>query len=51
MKQGLRRAGQSNDRQIGAWAIETIHRLFTTDDHREGVRSFLEKRPPVFTGR
>ena len=24
---------------------------FTTDDHKEAVRSFLEKRKPVFTGR
>jgi enoyl-CoA hydratase/carnithine racemase len=23
---------------------------FKSDDHREGVASFLERRPPVFTG-
>src|SRR5665213_499741 len=42
MKAGLRRAGHGDPAEIGAWAIETIHRLFATEDHREGVRSFLE---------
>ncbi|HML16111.1 MAG TPA: enoyl-CoA hydratase [Bryobacteraceae bacterium] len=30
---------------------ETHLRCGMTDDHREGVRAFLEKRPPKFTGR
>ena len=51
MKQGLRRTTAGDPREIGAWAIEVIYRLFDTDDHREGVKSFLEKRSPVFTGR
>ena len=51
MKEGLRRAAHGNPREIGGWAIETIRALMTTQDHREGVASFLEKRAPVFTGR
>lgn len=48
MKEGLRRGTYGDPRDLGAWAIETIRRLMETDDHREGVASFLEKRPPVF---
>src|SRR5580698_8327673 len=38
------------DRQIGA-AIEENARIRTTEDFREGVSSFLEKRKPEWTGR
>lgn len=51
MKEGLRRATTANAREIGAWTTQTLHVLMKTEDHREGVVSFLEKREPVFQGR
>ncbi|MBI1187707.1 MAG: enoyl-CoA hydratase [Alphaproteobacteria bacterium] len=51
MKDGLRRAAYGDPREIGSWTIETLRMLFQTEDHREGVASFLEKREPAFKGR
>ena len=31
--------------------VECCAQCFSTDDQREGMRAFLEKRKPVFTGR
>jgi len=50
MKEGLSRSAYGDPHEIGAWAIAAIRRLMDTEDHKEGVASFLEKREPVFKG-
>jgi enoyl-CoA hydratase len=50
IKQGLRRALDPEWASLGRWVSETLEQLFDTDDHREGVRAFLEKRQPTFVG-
>jgi enoyl-CoA hydratase/carnithine racemase len=51
LKEGLRRASARDAREFGSWVSGTLGRLFQTEDHREGVASFLEKRAPQFSGR
>ena len=41
---------RSLDEELGVQAGE-MRRLGFTDDYREGVAAFLEKRPATFTGR
>lgn len=51
LKAGLARTAYGDPREIGTWAIAEIRRLMQTEDHKEGVASFLEKREPLFRGR
>ncbi len=51
IKQGMREALDPDWSALGEWVSRSLGELFRTDDHREGVRSFLEKRPPSFHGR
>lgn len=51
LKEGLRLTTYGDHREIGSWIAHTLGILFQTEDHKEGVASFLEKREPTFKGR
>ena len=51
IKAGLRRALDPDWEDLGRWVSASLGELFRTEDHKEGVASFLEKREPRFVGR
>lgn len=51
LKAGLRLALDPDWERLGQWVSASLGELFATEDHREGVASFLEKREPRFVGR
>ena len=46
LKQGLRTALDPDWDSLGRWVSTSLAELFRTEDHREGVASFLERREP-----
>lgn len=50
LKAGMRRVLDPDWTDFGVWVSTTLGQLFRTADHREGVKAFLERREPHFTG-
>ncbi len=51
LKAGLRKALDPDWIDLGRWVSASLGELFRTEDHKEGVASFLEKREPKYVGR
>lgn len=51
MKEGLRRSVHGSMDEMGEYIGNSLAYLFTTEDHKEGALSFVERRDPVFRGR
>lgn len=50
LKEGMRRTLDPDWNELGAWVTASLIELFRTNDHREGVAAFMEKREPNYTG-
>lgn len=50
MKQNINRATQADFKTCLDWEADRLVRVAQTEDHKEAVRAFIEKRAPTFTG-
>jgi len=51
IKEGMRSALDPDWTELGEWVSRSLGELFRTEDHREGVAAFLEKRAARYVGR
>ena len=51
LKRGLREALDPDWTDLGRWVSASLGELFATEDHKEGVAAFLDKREPRYVGR
>ncbi len=51
MKQNINRALEADFKTCLDWEADRLVRVAQTEDHKEAVRAFIDKRPPVFRGR
>ena len=50
MKQNINRAMQADFKTCLDWEADRLVRVAQTQDHKEAVRAFIEKRASVFRG-
>ncbi|MGI9475608.1 MAG: enoyl-CoA hydratase [Hyphomicrobiaceae bacterium] len=51
MKQNINRAAERDFKTCLDWEADRLVRVAQTEDHKEAVRAFIEKRAPVFHGK
>ena len=51
IKQNIAKASAASPEEANAIADRAMGLCFSSEDQKEGMQAFLEKRPPVFRGK